>query len=109
MNLTIISLDSFKKDVKKLFKKYKKLPIDLKNLNGILTDNPKSGVELTSKLYKIRLENSSTSTGKSGGFRVIYYYLDEKKNIYLLKMYSKTEITNIKEDVLMGIFKSQME
>ncbi len=109
MNLTIISLDSFKKDVKKLFKKYKKLPIDLTNLNGILTDNPKSGVELTSKLYKIRLENSSTSTGKSGGFRVIYYYLDEKKNIYLLKMYSKTEITNIKEDVLMGIFKSQME
>ena len=108
MNLTIISLDSFKKDVKKLLKKYKKLSVDLKSLNEILQNNPKFGIELTSKLYKIRLENSSTSTGKSGGFRVIYYYLDEKKNIYLLKMYSKTEIANIKEEVLIEILKSQI-
>ena len=108
MNLKIISLESFKKDAKELFKKNKKLPIDLKKLNDILQENPKSGIELSSDLYKIRLENSSSKVGKSGGFRVIYYYLDEEENIYLLKIYSKTEIENIKEEILIKLLKSQL-
>ena len=108
MNLKIISLESFKKDAKKLYKKNKKLPIDLKKLNDILEENPKSGIELSSDLYKIRLENSSSKVGKSGGFRVIYYYLDEEENIYLLKIYSKTEIENIKEEILIKLLKSQL-
>lgn len=108
MNLKIISLESFVKDVKKLYKKNKKLPQDLKTLNETLLENPKVGIELSSKLYKMRLENSSSNIGKSGGFRVIYYYLDEEENIYLLKIYSKTEIENIKEEVLIGILNSQI-
>ncbi|MBP9490011.1 MAG: type II toxin-antitoxin system RelE/ParE family toxin [Aliarcobacter sp.] len=108
MNLKIISLESFSKDVKKLYKKNKKLPQDLKNLNETLLENPKVGIELSSKLYKMRLENSSSNIGKSGGFRVIYYYLDEEENIYLLKIYSKTEIENIKEEILIKLLKSQL-
>ncbi len=108
MNLKIISLESFKKDVKKLYKKNKKLPQDLKTLNETLLENPKVGIELSSKLYKMRLENSSSNSGKSGGFRVIYYYLDEEENAYLLKIYSKTEIENIKEEILIKILKSQL-
>ena len=57
----------------------------------------------------MRLENSSSNVGKSGGFRVIYYYLDEEENLYLLKIYSKTEIENIKEEVLLKILKSQLD
>ncbi|XPV68000.1 MAG: type II toxin-antitoxin system RelE/ParE family toxin [Halarcobacter sp.] len=108
MNLKIISLESFKKDVKKLYKKNKKLPQDLKTLNQLLNENPKVGIELSSKLYKMRLENSSSKSGKSGGFRVIYYYIDEDENIYLLKIYSKTEITNIKEETLIKILEQQI-
>ena len=108
MNLKIISLESFKKDAKKLYKKNKKLPIDLKKLNDILEENPKSGIELSSDLYKIRLENSSSKVGKSGGFRVIYYYIDKNENLYLLKIYSKTEIPNLKEEVLIKILNEQM-
>lgn len=108
MNLKIISLESFAKDVKKLYKKNKKLPQDLKTLNEKLLENSKIGIELSSKLYKMRLENSSSKTGKSGGFRVIYYYIDEDENIYLLKIYSKTEIENIKEEVLISILNSQI-
>ena len=92
MNLKIISLESFVKDVKKLYKKNKKLPQDLKTLNKTLLENPKVGIELYSKLYKMRLENSSSNIGKSGGFRVIYYYLDEEDNLFLLKIYSNKEI-----------------
>jgi mRNA-degrading endonuclease RelE of RelBE toxin-antitoxin system len=108
MNLKIISLDSFKKDAKKLYKKNKKLPIDLKTLNDTLNENPKAGIELSSDLYKIRLENSSSKTGKSGGFRVIYYYIDKNENLYLLKIYSKTETPNIKEEVLIKILKEHL-
>lgn len=108
MNLKIISLESFNKDAKKLYKKNKKLPIDLKTLNDILRNNPKAGVKLSFDLYKIRLENSSSNTGKSGGFRIIYYYLDENENLYLLKIYSKTETPNIKEEVLISILKEQL-
>lgn len=108
MNLKIISLESFSKDVKKLYKKNKKLPQYLKTLNETLLENPKVGIELSSKLYKMRLENSSSNIGKSGGFRIIYYYLDEEENIYLLKIYSKTEIENIKEEILIKLLKSQL-
>ena len=108
MNLKIISLESFKKDAKKLYKKNKKLPLDLKTLNKILNENPKTGIELSSNLYKLRLENSSSNTGKRGGFRVIYYYIDENENLYLLKIYSKTEIPNIKEEILIKILNEQM-
>lgn len=104
MNLKIISLESFKK----LCKKNKKIPQDLENLNDTLQENPKVGIELSSKLYKVRLENSSSNSRKSGGFRVIYYYFDEDKNLYLLKIYSKTEIVNIKEEILLKILKSQI-
>lgn len=108
MNLKIISLESFSKDVKKLYKKNKKLPQDLRTLNETLLENPKVGIELSFKLYKMRLENSSSNSGKSGGFRVIYYYLDEEENIYLLKIYSKTEIENIKDEILIKLLKSQL-
>lgn len=108
MNLKIISLESFAKDVKRLYKKNKKLPQDLRTLNETLLENPKIGIELSSKLYKMRLENSSSNSRKSGGFRVIYYYLDEEENIYLLKIYSKTEIENIKEEILIKLLKSQI-
>ena len=106
MTLKIISLDSFSKEVKKLSKKYKLLSTDLKELLKILKENPKAGIELGSNCYKIRLSNSSIPTGKSGGFRVIYYYIDNKNNLYLMSMYSKTELENISDEKLLNILKN---
>ena len=103
MNFQIISLESFKKDAKQLAKKYAKLSIDLQKLNDTLSENPKAGIALSGGLHKLRLQNSSSNSGKSGGFRVIYYYIDEKNNIYLMKIYSKTEIENISEEKLVEI------
>ena len=37
------------------------------------------------------------------------YYLDEEENLYLLKIYSKTEIENIKEEILIKLLKSQLD
>lgn len=108
MNLTIKTLNSFQKDVKRLYKRYKQLPNDLKNLKQELTKNPKSGIELGHKCYKIRVVNSSIPTGKSGGFRVIYYYLDTDNNIYLISMYSKSELENIDDKIILDILKKEI-
>ena len=105
MNLKIVSLDSFSKDVKRLYKKYKNISCDLKKLQDILLNNPKAGIELGAGCYKIRVANSSVPTGKSGGFRVIYYHIDSQEYIYLMAIYSKTELENISDDRLKEILK----
>jgi len=106
MSLKIISLDSFAKDVKKLHKRYKNITNDLSNLRNELYKNPRGGIELGNNCYKIRLKNSSIPTGKSGGFRVIYYFLDHEQTIYLMAMYSKSDLENIKNHQLINILKS---
>ncbi len=105
MNSNIISLDNFSREVKKLFKKYKKITADLQELQKILQQNPQAGIELGHSCYKIRLANSSIPSGKSGGFRVIYYYLDAQNNIYLMSIYSKTELENISDEKIIAILK----
>jgi len=105
MNLKITNLTSFSKDIKRLYKKYRNLSKDLKTLKHELEQNPKAGIELGANCYKIRLENSSVPTGKSKGFRVIYYYIDEKQNIYLMAMYSKSELANISDSKIIEILK----
>ena len=44
MNLNIVSLNAFKKDIKKLYKKYKKITTDLRILKETLLKNPKEGI-----------------------------------------------------------------
>ena len=52
MNLTIKPLESFKKSIKKLAKKYKNIAQDLKELQNELLNNPKAGIELGNYCYK---------------------------------------------------------
>jgi mRNA-degrading endonuclease RelE of RelBE toxin-antitoxin system len=103
MNLKIIVLEHFTKEVKKLAKRYKQIASDLKELETLLLEDAKSGVHLGSRCYKIRLANSSIPTGKSGGFRVIYYYLDEENNIYLMSIYAKSDLENISDEKIIEI------
>ena len=105
MNLKIKTLSCFDKDVKKLFKKYKQLSSDLKVLKEELFENPKAGIELGNSCYKIKLANSSIPTGKSGGFRIIYYHIDTNVTLYLMSMYSKNELENIDDKIILQILK----
>lgn len=105
MTLKISPLSGFVKQAKRLAKKYRQLAKDLKLLEKELLANPEAGIEILPSCFKIRLVNSSTRVGKSGGFRVIYYYLDENNHIYLLSIYSKTEQGTISEAILKELIK----
>lgn len=111
MNLKIVNLPSFSKDVKRLYKKYKKLPHDLKAVQTRLQADSKAGIELGGGYYKIRVENSSVPTDKSKGFRVIYYYIDNDNNnsLYLMSIYSKSELANISDTKILTILKRNLK
>lgn len=103
MNLKLIPTPEFSRSVKKLNKKYQLITKDLKILEKELIANPKSGIELGNNSFKVRIPNSSIPTGKRGGFRVVYYYKDQNDNIYLLAIYSKTDLENISHRKLADI------
>jgi mRNA-degrading endonuclease RelE of RelBE toxin-antitoxin system len=105
MSYNIQATQRFKKELKQLAKKYKKVKIDYKNLLDSLENNPKLGTPLGNDCYKIRIPNSSVPTGKSGGFRVITYFLDESGIIRLLFIYSKKEQGSISDKELQDIIK----
>ena len=103
MNYNINYVESFAKELKKLSKKYRSLKNDYKNLLQILSksDNPKNiGISIGKNCYKIRLKNSDNMKGKSGGYRVIYFVIDENQLITLLSIYSKSDLDNISENVI---------
>ncbi len=97
MNLKIVKLDPFVAEVKRLYKKYKSLPKDLQRLSHILYENPRAGIDLGNNCYKIRLANSSVPTGKSSGFRIIYYYYDGDEKLFLVTIYSKKDMESISD------------
>ncbi len=105
MNFRVIPLDSFKQNFKRLQKKNRNIKNDVKKLTSELEKNPQSGTAIQHNCFKIRVANSSVPTGKSGGFRTIYYFLDKHKNVYLIAIYSKTQKDSISENELLELLK----
>ena len=103
--LKIVPTPEFIKQVKKLAKTYKQIANDLESLKKQLILNPKTGIELGGKCFKIRVANSSVPTGKRSGFRIVTYYLDNKGIIRLLLIYTKTEKENITDKELSEVIK----
>jgi mRNA-degrading endonuclease RelE of RelBE toxin-antitoxin system len=94
MSYDVNVVDEFKRDTKKLFKKYKSIKSDILELIEKLEEDYQIGIHLGSNLYKIRVKNSDVG-GKSGGYRVIYYTKLSSNSIYLLTIYSKTQKESI--------------
>jgi mRNA-degrading endonuclease RelE of RelBE toxin-antitoxin system len=103
MSYNIIPTDKFKKEAKRLAKKYLSLKQDLTDLNILLTQNPTTGTALGNNIYKIRLAIKSKGKGKSGGARVITYVVTNDKEVYLLMIYDKSEIEVVDDKTLKKI------
>ena len=93
----------FKKQAKRLIKKYPSLKTELDNLVDSLQSEPEQGVAIGNHSYKIRLAIASKGKGKSGGARVITHIQVIQKNIFLLSIYDKSEHGNIDDKELLGL------
>ena len=51
------------------------------------------------QVFKVRLKNSNIQKGKSAGYRVIYY-LKTSTKIILITIYSKSDLADIKKQVI---------
>ena len=106
MSYSVIPIEKFKKEAKRLIKKYPSLKNELAELNEILISNPTLGIPLGYNAYKIRIAIKSKGTGKSGGARIITYVVTENQEVYLLTIYDKGELDSIDDNTLRAIIKS---
>lgn len=108
MSYEVMAVEYFRRRLKKLSKKYRRIEEDYKSLIETLENNPSEGDAIPgfgNKIYKIRMRSSNMKRGKRGGFRVIYYLSDHI--VYLLTIYAKAkrEEISVKEikEVLKGL------
>lgn len=90
----------FKKDFKRLYKKYRNISSDLETLIEDLENNPYIGVDLGNNVRKIRMAISDKGRGKSHGARVITYTIEldeESGTVTLLAIYDKKDRGTITE------------
>lgn len=100
MTNNIFVSDAFKREAKRLVKKYATLQESINNLIVTTADNPFAGDAYGDGIFKIRLADKSKGRGKSGGFRVMYYHINKTENeidILMMSIYDKSEKATIKK------------
>ena len=95
MSYNIELSENFKKEAKKLSKRYASLKNELTKLFEELAENPTKGTPLGNDVYKIRLAIASKNKGKSGGGRVMSFVKVTETTVLLFSIYSKGEKDNI--------------
>ena len=103
MNFSVIPTDKFKKEARRLVKKFPSLKQELSSLHDLLSSKPESGTALGSNTFKIRIAIKSKGKGKSGGARVITYVIAANKEVYLLTIFDKSEMENIDDKTVRSI------
>ena len=94
---------SFKHSVKKLKRRYPHIKDDLQAGIEMLLQTPQLGVVIAGSggIRKVRLSNSDAKRGKSGGYRLLYYFEDhESQTLFLLFVYSKSDRANVTQQEL---------
>lgn len=103
----------FQDEVKRLSRKYRNIENDLQDFYKEFLPTPLvrafaiPGFER--KLCKVRMKSTDQQRGKSGGFRLIFYF-DENKPaaLHMLTLYPKTEREDISSDELQRLLKEVM-
>ena len=100
MSYSVIPTPFFKKQAKRLSRKYRSLKQELEDLAHSLSDNPAQGKHMGNNIFKVRLAVKSKGKGKSGGMRIISYLLSADMELYLLTIYDKSEIDSVDDKTL---------
>lgn len=108
MSFAIFYTSEFKRDLRKLNKKYPSLRKDLDAFIQTLNSGELVGdliPQVGCQIYKARIKNSDNNKGKSAGYRVIYY-VQIPNHLILITLYSKSEQGDISTTTLCDIIKN---
>ena len=95
--------NEFKRQFKRLAKKYHSLRDDFDEWKKEILKNPFVGDDLGCGVRKIRMAIESKGKGKSGGARILTLNVkvsEDGMNVILLTIYDKGEISNVKDDFI---------
>ena len=103
---------NFKNQFKRLLKKYpkseyefKKVFEELENGNLIGTAYDNLGLAIDEDVYKVMVANIDANRSPKNGFRMIYYAIKNNKLIYMLAVYSKKEVSNLRQSEVKELIK----
>ena len=108
MSYRIELTENFKKEAKRLIKKYASLRTEILELGKELAENPTTGIPLGNDVYKIRLGVASKNKGKAGGARVITFVKIIDETVYLLSIYSKGEIDRLTDNEIIDLIRDYL-
>jgi mRNA-degrading endonuclease RelE of RelBE toxin-antitoxin system len=108
MSYSIELSANFKREAKRLSKKYLSLKSELKELFEELEKNPTLGIPMGNDIYKIRLGIVSKNKGKSGGARILSFVKITHTTVLLFAIYSKGEMDNITDKQIQYLIKEYM-
>ena len=92
--------DEFNRAFKRLKKRYRSLPQDLKQLLASLVENPQQGTELYNGMRKLRLSFAAKGQGKRGGGRVIIQLAVDDTRLTFVYIYDKSDMGNVTDEFL---------
>lgn len=98
----------FTHEIKRLKKRFHHVDDDIRPLINQLKAGETPGDQVPDVgylTYKVRIPNRDMRSGKSGGYRAIYY-LRLKNTIYLITIYSKRERDNITADEIRDLIQT---
>lgn len=102
-SFNVVLTDDFKRDAKKLIKKYRSIASEISDLVESLEIDPIQGEPLGKDCYKIRMAIASKNKGKSGGSRIITCVKIIDEMVILLSIYDKSEKENIENSTLKSL------
>ncbi len=106
-NIKLEFATEFKRNIRVLNKKYRRIKDDLSGLLADLAKGETPGDQITGTgaiLYKVRVKSSDNNKGKSAGYRVVYYVKHENSTV-LLTIYSKSD----QKDVSVNFLRKMIE
>lgn len=114
--MTFEELDEFKRDLKKLLKKYRSLNDDLEVVKKVLKVEPKERPPFSFRIDGLKIETcvvkvkkiackSLKGKGVNSGLRLIYAHFEQEELIVFVEFYHKNNKENEDRDRILNNFK----
>lgn len=100
MTYKVILSTTFKRSLRRLKRRYPHVQDDMSEAVTLLQKSPRLGVVIPNGhgVRKMRVRNRDARRGKSGGYRLIYYVVDEpQEQLTLLFAYSKSDRSDVSQ------------